>query len=145
MPSFSKEKLINLLLSRVNTESFKPIALWLQGIIHKKLIPILLMQSKCKVTEESQLNRKEINKLVHRIKNLKLSINDTRGFEGAEVSTGGINTSEVNPQTMESTLVPNLFFAGEILDVDGDRGGFNFHFAWVSGLRVAEGVTPSTY
>jgi predicted flavoprotein YhiN len=108
----------------------------LQGIINKKLIHIILEQSKCKAKIENDLNRKEINKIVHSIKNLKLSISDTKGFQGAEVSTGGVDTKEVNPDNMESKIVPNLFFAGEILDVDGDRGGFNFHFAWVCGLRV---------
>lgn len=136
MPEFSKEKLTNLLLNRIQKESKKPIGLWLQGIINKKLISVILSQSKCKVKIESDLNRKEISKLVYTIKNLKLSINDTKGFQGAEVSTGGIDTTEINPQTMESKLVSNLFFAGEILDVDGDRGGFNFHFAWVTGMRV---------
>jgi predicted Rossmann fold flavoprotein len=137
IPELSKEKLSNLLLNRIQKESEKPLSLWLQGVINKKLIPIIVAQSKCKAKIESDLNRKEINKLVHAIKNLKLSINDTKGFAGAEVATGGINTTEVNPKTMESKLVPNLFFAGEILDVDGDRGGFNFHFAWVTGMRVA--------
>jgi predicted flavoprotein YhiN len=118
--------------------------LWLQGVINKKLIPIIIEQSKCKVRVEDQLNRKEINRLVHAIKNLKLSIFETKGFEGAEVSTGGIDTTEIDPQTMESKLVPNLFFAGEILDVDGDRGGFNFHFAWVSGLRSGVGCCALT-
>ncbi len=136
MPELSKEKLTNLLLQRVKQESEKPLALWLQGIINKKLISIILEQSKCKVRTEDALNRKEINKLVHAIKNLKLSVNDTKGFKGAEVATGGIDTSEVNPQTMESKVVDNLFFAGEILDVDGDRGGFNFHWAWVTGMRT---------
>jgi len=136
MSELSKEKLTNLLLGRVQENSEKPLNLWLQGVLNKKLIPIILEQSKCKVRTEDALNRKEINKLVHAIKNLKLSISDTKGFKGAEVATGGIDTSEVNAQTMESKLVPNLFFAGEILDVDGDRGGFNFHFAWVSGMRV---------
>ena len=136
MPQYSKEKLTNLLQARVAKVSEKPLPLWLQGIINKKLIAIILEQSKCKVRTEDALNRKEINKLVHAIKNLKLSINDTKGFKGAEVATGGIDTTEVNPETMESKLVPNLFFAGEILDVDGDRGGFNFHFAWVTGLRI---------
>ncbi len=138
MPELSKEKLTNLLLDRVKTESEKPLTLWLQGVINKKLISIILVQSNCKVRIEDHLNRKEINKLVHAIKNLKLSINDTKGFAGAEVATGGINTTEINPKTMESKLVPNLFFAGEILDVDGDRGGFNFHFAWVSGIRAGK-------
>jgi len=137
MPDYSKEKLTNLLLGRIQSGNIKPITLWLQGIINKKLIHIILEQSKCKAKIESDLNRKEINKIVHSIKNLKLSINDTKGFQGAEVSTGGIDTTEVNPQTMESKLVKNLFFAGEILDVDGDRGGFNFHFAWVTGMRAA--------
>ncbi len=135
MPELSKEKLTNLLLNRIEKESEKPLNLWLQGIINKKLISIIVEQSKCKVKVENELNRKEINKLVHSIKNLKLSINDTKGFKGAEVATGGINTTEVNPKTMESKLVPNLFFAGEILDIDGDRGGFNFHFAWICGLK----------
>lgn len=140
MPEHSKEKLINLLLNRIENESHKPIGLWLQGILNKKLIPIILEQSKSKVKAENELNRKEINKLVHTIKNLKLSINDTKGFKGAEVATGGIDTREINPQTMESKLIPNLYFAGEILDVDGDRGGFNFHFAWVSGIRAGSGM-----
>ncbi len=141
MPELSKEKLTNLLLNRVKQNSEKPLTLWLQGVINKKLIPIILEQSKCKVLTEDALNRKEINKLVHAIKNLKLSISDTKGFQGAEVATGGIDTREINPKNMQSKLVPNLYFAGEILDVDGDRGGFNFHFAWVTGLRVGKKCT----
>ena len=138
IPTHSKENLTSLMLNRINTHSEKPITLWLQGMIHKKLIPVILQQSKCKTKKESSLDRKEINKLVHAIKNLRLSISETKGFEGAEVATGGINTEEVNPLTMESKLVQGLYFAGEILDVDGDRGGFNFHFAWVSGMRAGK-------
>jgi predicted Rossmann fold flavoprotein len=140
MPKLSKEKLTNLLLDRIVKGSEKPVELWLQGVLHKKLVKVVLEQSRCKGKTESDLNRKEINKLVHSIKNLKLSITETKGFNGAEVATGGIDTTEINPQTMESKLVPNLFFAGEILDVDGDRGGFNFHWAWVCGLRVGNNV-----
>ena len=140
MPELSKEKLTNLFLNRIEEGSEKPIEIWLHGVMNKKLISIILEQSKCKAKKENDLNRKEIGKLVYAIKNIKLSINDTKGFKGAEVATGGINTREVNPNTMESKLVPNLYFAGEILDVDGDRGGFNFHFAWVSGIRVGNNL-----
>lgn len=140
IPEFSKEKLTNLLINRVDATSEKPIAIWLHGILNKKLIPVILTQSKCKSTTEKELNRKEIGKLVYAIKNLRLSINDTKGFKGAEVATGGVNTVEIDPITMESKLVPGLYFAGEILDVDGDRGGFNFHFAWVSGLRAGNHI-----
>jgi len=141
MPKFSKEKFTNLLLNRIQKESTKPLSLWLQGVLNKKLIHVILEQSKCKAKTESELNRKEVGKLVYTIKNLKLSITDTKGFKGAEVATGGIDTTQVDPQTMESKLVPNLYFAGEILDVDGDRGGFNFHFAWVSGLKAGKNVS----
>ncbi len=140
MPGMSKEKLTNLLVGRIGQGSKKPIELWLQGVLHKKLVNIVLKHSKCKSRTESDLNRKEVNKLVHTIKNLKLSINDTKGFKGAEVSTGGVDTTEVDPRTMASKIVPGLYFAGEILDVDGDRGGFNFHFAWVSGIRAGKAV-----
>jgi len=144
MPGLNKEKLTNLLLNRIEKGSTKPIALWLQGLLNKKLIHIILEQSKCKAKTEGDLSRKEVGKLVYTIKNLKLSINDTKGFQGAEVATGGIDTEEIDPKTMESKLVPNLYFAGEILDVDGDRGGFNFHFAWVSGLRIAKALEKSS-
>jgi predicted Rossmann fold flavoprotein len=136
IPELSKEKLTKLLLVRIVKGSEKPVELWLQGVLHKKLVKVILEQSRCKSRAESDLNRKEINKLVHSIKNLKLSINDTKGFKGAEVSTGGVDTAEVDAHTMASKLVPGLYFAGEILDVDGDRGGFNFHFAWVSGIKA---------
>ncbi|HEC45723.1 MAG TPA: aminoacetone oxidase family FAD-binding enzyme, partial [Epsilonproteobacteria bacterium] len=79
MPELSKEKLTNLLLKRIKEGSEKPLTLWLQGVINKKLIHIIVEQSKCKAKTEKELNRKEINKLVHAIKNLKLSINDTKG------------------------------------------------------------------
>jgi len=136
MPQFTKEQLTNLLLERIEGTSRKPIVLWLQGVLHKKLAAIVLEHSRSKSSVESDLNRKEINRIVHSIKHLKLSISDTRGFNGAEVSTGGIDTKEINPLTMESRIVSGLYFAGEVLDVDGDRGGFNFHFAWVSGIKA---------
>ncbi|HHD72723.1 MAG TPA: NAD(P)/FAD-dependent oxidoreductase, partial [Epsilonproteobacteria bacterium] len=121
MPELNKEQLTNLLTHRVNTDSSKPLMLWLLGILNKKLIPVVIEQSKCRAKTEQNLNRKEVGKLVYAIKNRKLSISDTRGFEGAEVATGGVDTTEVNPQTMESKRVKKLYLAGEILDVDGDR------------------------
>ncbi len=139
-PKYNKEQLINLLIHQINPESSKPLDLWLQGIINKKLIPIVVEQSKCRAKIEKDLNRKEIGKLVYTLKNLKLSISDTRGFDGAEVAMGGVDTTEVNSQTMESKMIENLYMAGELLDVDGDRGGFNFHFAWTSGIRAAKAI-----
>jgi len=144
MPSFTKEQLTNLLLNNVHRESEKPVTLWLQGFIHQKLIPQILKTSKCRAVTEKMLNRKEIGKLVYALKNLKLSISDTRGFDHAEVATGGVDTAEIDPKSMASKHISNLYFAGEVVDVDGDRGGYNFHFAWVSAMRVAAAVTSTS-
>ncbi len=141
MPDRTQKALVNLMLECSKPTSSKPLALWLQGILHKKLIPVIIKHSGTQAQTEADLNRKEINRLVHTIKNLKLRITDTRGFRYAEAAMGGVDTTEVNPHTLESKRVPHLFFGGEVLDVDGDRGGFNFHFAWTCGLRVG-GTAP---
>jgi len=137
-PELPKAKLTRLLLSRIRPERHLPIHLWLHGILNQKLIPVILEQSRCQAANEEELNRKAINTLVHTLKNLRLPITNTRGWKGAEVAAGGIDTREIDPETMESKIVPGLYFAGEILDVDGDRGGFNFHWAWVSGKRAGK-------
>lgn len=64
------------------------------------------------------------------------------GFEQAESSTGGIDTAEIRPKTMESKLVPGLYFAGEVVDVCGQLGGYNLHWAWASAAAVARAVRP---
>jgi hypothetical protein len=61
-------------------------------------------------------------------------VTDTHGFKHAEVSGGGISTAQINTKTMESKLVEGLYFAGEVLDVVGKRGGYNFNFAWATGM-----------
>jgi predicted Rossmann fold flavoprotein len=137
MPHQSKQKLFAYLERHINPTSQKPIALWLQSFINKKLVAHLLHVANTHATKECELNTKALNKLVYALKHLTLPITKTRGFDYAEVATGGINTTEVSPSTMQSALIPNLYFTGEVLDVVGDRGGFNFYFAWVSAMRLA--------
>ncbi|WP_042204476.1 NAD(P)/FAD-dependent oxidoreductase [Nitratifractor salsuginis] len=136
LPQWSKERLTAFLTKRIDPHRRLPIDLWLEGVLHRKLVPIILEKSGLKLSDESQLNRKSIGRLVYAVKNLKLAVTQTRDFRYAEVATGGIDVTQVDPETMESRLVPGLYFAGEILNVDGDRGGFNFHWAWTSGIRA---------
>lgn len=82
----------------------------------------------------SSLSEKEIQKLIYLIQNWKFEVNGTHGFKHAEVSGGGISTAQINNKTMESKLVNGLYFAGEVLDIVGRRGGYNFNFAWASGM-----------
>ena len=69
---------------------------------------------------------------------MRLPVTGVCGFETAQVTAGGLKTAEFDPETMESRLVPGFYACGELLDIDGDCGGFNLHWAWASGLRAGE-------
>ena len=70
------------------------------------------------------------------VKHLEVSLTEPLGMDAAQVTAGGIVTGEFDPNTMESKLVPGLYACGEVLDIDGDCGGYNLQWAWSSG-RVA--------
>jgi len=84
------------------------------------------------------------HKLVSLLKNVPLTPKKLRGFEEAIVTRGGISVKEVNPSTMESKLVPGLFFAGEILDLDATTGGFNLQIAFSTGALAGRCAAEKT-
>lgn len=84
----------------------------------------------------AELPRASMMKLSSHLKQLPLPVTGTRGFEKAEVTAGGVSLREVDPRTMQSRLVPNLFIAGEILDLDGWIGGYNFQSAFSTGYAA---------
>jgi len=79
------------------------------------------------------LSAEETHRLIESLSAFKIKIDGTRSWNEAEFTAGGVDTRDVNPDTLESKLTPGLFFCGEILDVDGDVGGFNLSWAWSSG------------
>ena len=82
----------------------------------------------------SELSSSDLDKLCSLITDMSFNAVDTNGYSDAQICSGGVSLDEVNMQTLESKLIPNLFFAGEVLDVDGDCGGYNLGFAWISGI-----------
>ena len=86
------------------------------------------------------LNKADRAKLVAAVKRLRLPVTGTLGFEKAEVTTGGVSLDEVDSRTMQSKLVPGLYLAGEILDLDGPIGGYNFQAAWSTGWLAGRSV-----
>ena len=108
----------------------------LEGTLNHKLIEILLEKSKIK--KDSKL--KEIDKklLEKTFKKFKLRIIDTKSYLEAQVCSGGIPLSEININTMESLKQKGLYILGELLDVDGDCGGYNLGFAWLSAILMGE-------
>ena len=81
--------------------------------------------------------------MADRLKSLTFSVCGTKGWNDAQVTRGGVTLEEVDPDTMESKLVPGLYFAGEILNYDGPCGGFNLHFAWDSGIRAGKAMAAA--
>ena len=88
----------------------------------------------------NQLDKASRQRLIDGCVHYPLDVTGVLGYSKAEVTAGGVDWAEINPKTLESKLVPGLFFAGEILDVDGRIGGFNFQWAWASGYTVAQAL-----
>ena len=91
-------------------------------------------------TSLAHLSRTDRRRLSHALTAWPLPVTGSRGYNYAEATAGGVNLSEIDPATMESRRCPGLFLVGEILDVDGRIGGFNFQWAWSSGRGAASGL-----
>lgn len=111
----------------------------LDDLLPKSLIPIIIQLSGIESTKPiHQISRDERKRLVDLIKHLPLTITDTFPLATAIVTAGGVDVKEVNPKTMESKLVPGLFLAGEVLDIDGLTGGFNLQAAFSTGFLAGK-------
>jgi predicted Rossmann fold flavoprotein len=88
----------------------------------------------------NQLSKKEIENIAERLNNWQIEFRDTEGYDKAEVTLGGVSTDELSSQTMEAKRVKNLYFIGEVVDVTGWLGGYNFQWAWSSGFAAGQAV-----
>lgn len=135
-PHLSKDKLIEFFENHWGALSYRSIYDSFIGILNKKIIPVLLKEALVDNIHKpvSDLNWKEKNRIYDLLKSWTFTVYDTNSFKNSQVTSGGINTVEINPLTLESNKIKNLYFAGEILDVDGDCGGFNLQWCWSSGF-----------
>ncbi len=112
----------------------------LEGLLNNKLITVIL--NTCKIDEAkswNELSKQEKIDLVNKLTSFQLDITGTNSFEEAQVCSGGVPLSEINPTTMESIYEENLYIVGELLDVDASCGGYNLSFAWISGMLAGKG------
>lgn len=144
LPSMSEGTFENFIQKRLEAHGQRTAENFLIGIFHKKLIGLLLKASRINVNEVMNTATKEqINKLVSVSKHFCIEIDGTNDFEQAQVCAGGVHTSEVNLQTLESIYTKDLYLTGELLDIDGICGGYNLQWAWstgyVAGKHAARG------
>ncbi|MGE5389873.1 MAG: NAD(P)/FAD-dependent oxidoreductase [Deltaproteobacteria bacterium] len=133
-PALSEEKLDSRLLSDLEKYSRKIFKNALGDLLPQKMIAVIIGLSGIDPEKEChQITRAERLGLGKLLKNFTLTVNGTRPIAEAIVTAGGVATREINPKTMESRLVKGLFFAGEVLDVDGYTGGYNLQAAFSTG------------
>ncbi|MCI8613780.1 NAD(P)/FAD-dependent oxidoreductase [Parablautia intestinalis] len=133
-PALSREQLDGRLLRDFEENKNRQFKNVLEGLLPAKMIPVIVELSG--ITPEKRVNeitRQERNILIECLKNLTMTVTGTRGFEEAIITQGGVYVKEINPSTMESKLVKDLYFAGEVLDLDAMTGGFNLQIAWSTG------------
>lgn len=113
----------------------------LSKLLPNKLIPVIVSLSGIPASEKvNQITREQRLKLVELIKNFYVTVSDFRPIDEAIVTSGGVNVKEINPKTMQSKIIDNLYFAGEIIDVDAYTGGFNLQIAFSTAVLCADNV-----
>lgn len=141
LPDFSKEEYGRFLHNRYEAKKGLPAEEFFLGIVNKKILQLLIKLAGLKPDEKiGEENRKKWEKVFSLLKNFETQVAECNPFENAQVCAGGVSMEEVT-QTLESTLVSGLFFAGELLDMDGRCGGYNLQWAWTSGHIAGENAS----
>lgn len=143
-PAYREERLEGIVTRRTETLKNRSMPEFFGGILHKKLIPVLLAElSLDENRKAAELKPEEIKKIVQILKGWRIPVMGTKGWKEAQVTAGGVDLAEIDPDTMESKLAPGLYFAGELLNVDGKCGGYNLQWAWTSGMAAGKSAAAS--
>lgn len=132
---YTSAEVLAHLQNRAKTAPELPASELLTGSVHNRLGRMLIKYADIEASAPlSALSERELRTVTAACKRFKLPVRGTEGFANAQVTAGGIRTSEFDPHTLESRLCPRLFACGEVLDIDGDCGGYNLQWAWSSGV-----------
>lgn len=141
LPSHSESALAEFLRAESVVSGKKQLAVVLGQHLPRRLGEVVLDQAGlARDRKAAALSKDERRRLVQALKWLRIPITGTLGFKKAEVTAGGVALDEVDSRTMQSKLVPGLFLAGEVLDLDGPIGGYNFQAAWSTGWLAGSSV-----
>ena len=132
LPDISCEELLTLLSKRATTNL--PAEELLTGILHNRLGKVLTRAAGVRDKKLArELTQEELKSVCLAVKEFEISLDEPMGMDSAQVTAGGVHTKEFDEKTMESKLIPGLYACGEVLDIDGDCGGYNLQWAWSSG------------
>lgn len=138
-PYLSFEQLDEIVQTDFYRNAEKKLANCLSDVFSPKLLDFLLRYSGLDLEKHAaKISKKERQILVNLFKHLEMNVDGLFGFEKAMVTSGGICTKEIDSRTMQSKIIENLYFAGEVIDVDGPTGGYNLQIAWATGHLAGE-------
>lgn len=145
MPQMTEDTLLELLRRSCSRLSGRTAEDLLTGAVHNRLGKVLVKAAGIPLdTPLSQLDDQSLRQIAHTVKGLELTYTGTLGMDHAQVTAGGIDTAQFDPNTLESRLAPGVFACGEVLDVDGDCGGYNLQWAWSSGYVAGVSAARET-
>ncbi len=134
LPNMEESEMCLFFEQRLQRHGEKNMADFLVGVFHKKLITMFLKEAKISLQKSAkELKANEWQRLYDLFKHFQIQIEESNGFDQAQICAGGILTSEISSETMESELVDDLYLTGELLDIDGICGGYNLQWAWSTG------------
>jgi len=138
-PALDEQKLDLRIRRDFEKQSSKLFKNSLNQLLPKKLIPIFIQLSAINPEKKvAEISKKERKKLLKLFKEFELTVKGLVGFEKAIVTAGGVSLKEINPKTMKSKIVNNLYLAGELIDIDGPTGGYNLQVAWSTAALAAQ-------
>lgn len=143
-PALSIEKLDERVLRDFSENNNKDLKNSLDKLLPKSLIPYIINRSKIDPNKKiNQINQQERYSLIYNIKNLDFKILSKRSFDEAVITDGGVNVKEINPKTMQSNIVKGLYFAGEVIDVAANTGGYNLQIAFSTAHKAFNSIKDS--
>jgi predicted Rossmann fold flavoprotein len=141
IPQYDESSFLQYLRQLTEKQPRKVLRSILADLLPQRLAELILKKAGINLTLTLDgLTKSSRQELIELCVRHPLHITGAVGYAKAEATAGGVDFSEINPKILESKLMPGLFFAGEILDVDGRIGGFNFQWAWASGYTVAQAI-----
>ncbi len=140
MPNTAFEELCSIIEDRAKRFSDRTLEEFFTGMFNKRVGQVILKTAGFKLSDKASILCGKARKVANVIKNMQFAVTGTTGFANAQVTAGGLDTTQFNPKTMESNDCKNLYCIGEILDIDGDCGGFNLQWAWSSAMAAANAI-----
>lgn len=145
-PYLSFDQLDEILRNDFERNADKNLSNCLTSLFSPKILDFLLRYSGLDTEKHAaKISKKERQQLVSLFKGLKMTVDGLFGFERAMVTSGGVSTKEIDSKTMQSRIVENLYFAGEVMDVDGPTGGYNLQMCWSTGFLAGESAAKKIY